>query len=152
MSTWYRVHQNSNSQKVFSGDGGLFVPGRWNHLGKKAIYCSESIALATLEWLSHNGLSVSGFNYFRYSIEAPDRLVKKIKLTDLPRRWESTPSNDETRDFADRHLFNQKYLAVSVPSVLIPEEFDLVINPLHTAFFKVAASIKNLGPYTAPKR
>ena len=65
MTTWYRAARTENIQTVFSGDGGLYVSGRWNDLGKRIIYCSESIALCTLEWLAHHGLSVSGFNYYR---------------------------------------------------------------------------------------
>src|SRR5690349_5802091 len=101
MSTWYRASANKTPQAVFSGDGGLYVAGRWNYSGKKVIYCSESIALCTLEWLAHHGLSVSGFTYYRYSIEIPDKWITKFSPSDLPSEWNSTPANDFTRDFAE---------------------------------------------------
>lgn len=74
MSIWYRAHHSPNIDMVFSGAGGLYVSGRWHHKGRKVIYCSQSIALCTLEWLSHNGLSVSGFSYYKYSLEIADEL------------------------------------------------------------------------------
>lgn len=43
MSIWFRGAQNQHADIVFSGDGGLYVAGRWNHKGTKAIYCSQSI-------------------------------------------------------------------------------------------------------------
>ena len=153
MAIWYRAHQNSNPQYVFSGDGGLYVAGRWNYIGKKVIYCSQSIALATMEWLSHNGLSVSGFNYHRYSIEIPENLITVVTSAQLPPDWDATPSTDSTRDFSNSRLFSLNMpLAISVPSVLVPEEYNLIINPLHPEFFKVAASIKNLRQFIAPIR
>jgi RES domain-containing protein len=152
MSTWYRVHKNKNASIVFSGDGGLYVAGRWNYLGKKATYCSESIALCTLEWLSHNGLSVSGFDYYRYSIQIPDLLIKKYDVKDLPVNWNTTPATDFSRDFSDKYLFNSDSLAIAVPSVLIPEEYNLIINSSHSEFSKVSSSVVNLGKFSAPAR
>ncbi len=153
MAIWYRASQSESIQITFSGDGGLYVAGRWNHVGKKTIYCSESIALCTLEWLAHNGLSVSGFNYYRYSINIPDDLIVKFSRTNLPEDWDATPSTDSTRDFAEKHLFStNKILALVIPSVIIPEEHNLVINPSHTEFPLVAKTIKKLGQYIAPNR
>ncbi len=81
------------------------MAGRWNHIGNKIIYCSQSIALCTLEWLSHNGLSVSGFDYYRYSIDIPESLIRKFTLSELPKEWMQVPANNATRDFAEEHLF-----------------------------------------------
>lgn len=153
MTLWYRCHRTNNPQSVFSGDGGLFVAGRWNHLGRKVIYCSESIALSTIEWLSHNGLSVSGFTYYRYSIDIPDVQVLYTSIAQLPSQWSSTPASDLSRDFSDVRLFtSMQYLAMAVPSVLVPEEMNLIINPLHSQFAKALSTIVSLGAFTAPKR
>ena|SRR5579872_5642665 len=153
MSIWYRASQINNIEQVFSGEGGLFTAARWNHLGRKSIYCSESISLCTLEWLSHNGLSVSGFNYYRYSIKVPEKLIKNFTPKDLPTEWNRTPATDITRDFAEEHLFlSDKFAALALPSVLVPEEFNLVINPLHKFFPQLFKTIKLLGEHSAPIR
>src|SRR5690348_6593960 len=109
MTIWYRASQADDINTVFSGEGGLFTPARWNHKGRRVIYCSESISLCTLEWLSHNGLSVSGFHYYRYSIEVPEKLIHKVKLKNLPHAWNVTPATDITRDYAEQHLFLSKH-------------------------------------------
>lgn len=153
MSIWYRASQSSHVKHVFSGDGGLFTAARWNYLGRKVIYCSESISLCTLEWLSHNGLSVSGFDYYRYSITIPDKLIKKFTPTQLPSEWNMTPATNITREFAELHLFSsEKWLALALPSVLVPEEFNLIINPLHDSFSKIMKTVKKLGKHVAPVR
>ena len=153
MSIWYRGAQSQQIDKVFSGDGGLYVPGRWNHKGTKARYCSQSISLCTLECLSHNGLSVYGFSYYKFSIEIPDELIIQYKIADLSPEWCDIPSPNSNRDFADKNFyFSNKYLAMAIPSVMVPEEYNLVINPLHSSFEKVKGSILLLGEFTAPSR
>lgn len=153
MATWYRAHNTAMIKYVFSGDGGFYVPGRWNHKGRKVVYCSDSIALCTLEWLAHHGLSVSGYSYYKFEIDVPDPLIQKFSVNDLPKGWNREPSIDVTRDFAEKHLFNQDtYLAISVPSIMVPEEFNLVINPLHKDMQAITSKINLLGKYTSPTR
>ena len=153
MTTWYRVHHSDNKKEVFSGAGGDYTAGRWNKPGTKAVYCSESIALCTLEWLANQGLLVSAFNYYRYSIEIPESSIIRFSLKQLPKNWRATPATEITRDFAEKYLFSdQRKLAIVVPSVVIPEEYNLVINPLHDSFTQAAKTIKSLGVYCAPVR
>lgn len=153
MATWYRAHNAAIITTVFSGDGGLYTPGRWNHKGRKVVYCSDSIALCTLEWLAHNGLSVSGYSYYKFEIDIPDQLIKEFSVINLPKGWNSEPALNVTRDFAEKHLFNQtKYLAISVPSVMVPEERNLVIDPLHKDMKAIASKINCIGKYTSPTR
>ncbi|KTD35706.1 RES domain protein [Legionella nautarum] len=153
MSVWFRGHQHPEVDIVFSGEGGLSVAGRWNHLGTKAVYGSQSISLSTLEWLSHNGLPVSGFSYYKFSIEIPEELLVLYKVSDLPKEWKNTPSPNSCRDFAAKNFYDPKqYLAMAIPSVMVPEEFNLVINPLHNAFVEVKKTVQFLGKFTAPHR
>jgi RES domain-containing protein len=153
MTFWYRAALTDVSNSAFSGEGGLYVAGRWNYQGRRVIYCSESIALCTLEWLAHQGISVSNFTYYRYCIDIPHKLIGTYDVSDLPKGWQNTPSTDISRDFAENKLFSSsKYLAIAVPSVIVPEESNLIINPLHEAFLRISKSIKLLGKHTAPTR
>ncbi len=153
MALWYRAHNSASLKYVFSGEGGLYVAGRWNHKGRKVIYCSNSISLCTLEWLAHNGLSVSGFSYHRFEINVPDKLIRAFSVKDMPKAWKQAPATNITRDFAEEHLFEQtKHIAIAVPSAMVPEEYNLVINPMHKETKSVLKSIKKLGRYNAPER
>ena len=153
MSIWFRGAQSQQADDVFSGDGGFYVAGRWNHKGTKVIYCSQSISLCTLEWLSHNGLLVSGFDYYKFSIEIPDEWIIQFQQPDLPKNWSDTPSPHSNREFAEKRFYTPNdYLAMAIPSVMVPEEFNLVINPLHPAFTSAKGTILSLGKYIAPTR
>jgi len=151
MAIWYRASQSEHKQVVYSGDGGMFTAGRWNYLGAKAVYCSESLALCTLEWLANHGLSVSGFCYYRYSIFIPDELVLTLAIVDMPENWSATPATNMTREIVRKALFDtDEFLAVSIPSVLVPEERNLIINPLHKAYAETLKSAKCVGRHVGP--
>jgi RES domain-containing protein len=154
MAVWYRAHKLKTVSYVFSGDGGLFAAGRWNSLGRKVVYCSASLALATVEWLTHNGLSVSGFTYHRFSIEIPDELVRFFTIDQLPSGWDTEPATNVSREFAEQNLYGNanNSLALAVPSVVIPEELNLIINPLHAHYSIAQKTIKSLGQFKAPVR
>ncbi len=96
---------------------------------------------------------MSGFSYYKFSIEIPDDLIIRYNICDLPHEWCDTPSPNSNCDFVMRSFYTpNKYLAMAIPSVMVPEEFNLVINPLHSSFDKVKESILSLGEFTAPKR
>ncbi|KTD03126.1 RES family NAD+ phosphorylase [Legionella feeleii] len=153
MTLWYRATQSESVGQVFSGEGGIYVSGRWSYKGRKVIYCSQSISLCTLEWLAHHGLTVSGYSYYRFSIEIPEKLTFYADISDLPKEWNLCPASDETREFAEIHLFNQeKYLALAVPSVMVHEEKNLIINPMHPNFLQAVKSVRSLGKFVAPAR
>jgi RES domain-containing protein len=146
MSIWYRVAALKDAKKVFSGDGGLHVSGRWHFKGTKAVYCSQNLSLCTLEWLAHHGCSFSGVSYYKYSIEVPDELILRPELKELPEEWDAIPDMDASRGFAHRLLFNEaRYVALVVPSVVTQEEYNIVMNPEHDEFKAILRSVKLLG-------
>lgn len=152
MSIWFRGSQIQQADAVFSGEGGLYVAGRWNHKGQNLYIVLNQYLF--VHWNGyHNGLSVSGFSYYKFSIEIPDELIIKYIISDLPKEWKNTPSPNLNRDFAAKNFYDpNEYLAMAIPSVMVPEEFNLIINPLHTAFAKVKKTIRILGQFTAPSR
>ncbi|MBI2785360.1 MAG: RES family NAD+ phosphorylase [Legionella longbeachae] len=96
---------------------------------------------------------MSRFSYYKFSIEIPDELIIKYIISDLHKNWKNTPSPNLNRDFAAKNFYDPKeYLAIAIPSVMVPEEFNLVINPLHTAFAVVKKTIRILGQFTAAGR
>ncbi len=131
MSIWYRVCKSKYKHTAFSGDGALQVSGRWHKKGVKAVYCSTTISLAALEWLSHAGLAAINIEWTKLKIDIPDAEIIIPKIADLPPGWNSIPDSDISRNFADVVLFQANKLALVVPSIVIPEEFNLILNPLH---------------------
>ena len=116
------------------GAGGLLQEGRWHVVGSRVAYFSLSPAMAVLEVLAHTGLNfptdlqLAKFTFTAEVSAAPARPENYCKLPVSP-CWE----RDEkiTQSIGRRWLAAKKSCLLYVPSVLIPEETNIIFNPLH---------------------
>ena len=71
---------------ICPGLGGAYSASRWNHLGRRIVYCAEHPALAMLEMLVHFDLEDLPQTYQLLEIDVPDGLV--AEPVDLPSTME----------------------------------------------------------------
>ncbi|MBW6394703.1 RES family NAD+ phosphorylase [Thermus sp. SYSU G05001] len=137
----YRLVKGTYAQAAFTGRGAALRGGRWNPKGYPAVYASEHLALAVLEWLAYalELPSLEGYVYF--SLQVPDDLIAEVEA--LPVDWRALPHPSSTQDVGRAFLEGKKALALIVPSVLVPEGWNLVLNPRHPAFPEVMVE----GPF-----
>jgi RES domain-containing protein len=130
---FFRLEDASRStvEQAFSGLGGLYASGRWHSQGRRIVYLSESIALASLEKLvhAHSLRTLTGLNYFEITI--PDELIEHAQR--YPAGWNADPATPETRAYGDRWLKEVRSAALLVPSAIIPREGNCLLNPAHPA-------------------
>ncbi len=100
-------------------------------------YASESIALATLEVLVHLQSTSVLSSYSLATARFPGTLIEEIDASSLPPRWRSYPSPPELQAIGDRWAQEQRSAILRVPSVLVPSEANLLLNPTHRDFSKV---------------
>ncbi len=83
----YRVANSRYKQSTLSGIGAEKVGGRWNEVGTRAVYCSENISLALLEYYVHSDkISNLPKDILVAKIEFPDEfIIEELEL--LPDRW-----------------------------------------------------------------
>ncbi len=114
-----------------TGEGAFRVGGRWNSKGTRIIYTSQSISLSMLEVLVHTeGLPiVADMCLGTFAIN--HKLIKTISISELHKSWKNIPATISTKAIGDQFVRQGKYLALRVPSVLVPEEYNILINPLH---------------------
>jgi len=131
---FFRLEEKSRSRpaEAFSGLGGLYAAGRWNSLGRRVVYVSQSLALASLEKLvhAHSLQALTGLVYFE--VQVPDHLVEEAKH--LPANWHADPAQPSSQTFGNRWLSEQRSPALLVPSAVIPIEHNCILNPLHPDF------------------
>jgi RES domain-containing protein len=129
----YRITQESYSTDL-SGKGSRIFGGRWNSEGHHALYTSASRSLALLETLAH--IPAKFFRTKKYilvTVFVPDKAsLKAIKEKDLPKNWDALDIQHVSQKIGDNFLEEKKSLLLRVPSVLMPEEFNYIINPLHS--------------------
>jgi RES domain-containing protein len=125
-------HTREFAAEELSGGGAAAVGGRWNSEGKQVVYAATSISLCVLETLAHLGDDVHCRNRFLVAIDIPARLWEKRSLLsaeDLPVTWLAEPAGMDTVRLGDQWLTQANELLLLVPSVIVPEEFNLMINP-----------------------
>ena len=126
---------------AFSGRGSLLAGARWHWAGNPMIYCADSRALAVLETLVHTRKDQIPSDYVFYEVDLEDISIERITAERLPGDWRE-PERSRARDFGSEWMRSRRSLALLVPSVVIPEEHNLLLNPEHPSFFQ----LRILGP------
>lgn len=117
-----------------SGKGAEVTGGRWNARGTPVTYTSETRALACLETLVHLNAGGLPLNRYLVAIEIPDAIwsaAGKLEAPSLPIGWDAEPAGLVSIDAGTAWLRSNPSVLLLVPSVIVPEEFNVLINPGH---------------------
>lgn len=117
-----------------TGTGARVTGGRWNRKGSPVIYASTSIALACLETLVHLNAGGLPLNRYLVRLEIPDELwERRVELdhTTAPIGWDAEPAGMTSIDQGESWLAAAQAALLLVPSIVVPEERNILINPLH---------------------
>lgn len=127
----YRITKKEHAS--LDGMGGLYGPGRWHKKGFPVIYTSEHASLAAWEKIVHVvSLENIPNNLLLVKIELPENMeIKTVPQNILVKGWDSFPFTSETVNYGTSFLMKKKYPALKVPTVIIPDEFNIILNPLH---------------------
>ena len=128
MTEVYRLVRAARAAEALSG--ARLYGGRWNPAGAPVVYASESRALAVLETFVHLTLEARNMRFLLYSITLPKR--PRLKRY-TPRRLPRGTSQDVGRSWLEEGAS----LALVVPSVIVPQEANYVLNVRHTQFAQV---------------
>ena len=133
LSAW-RIVKTRYARSAFDGEGTSVNPGRWNSRGVPVAYASESRSLALLEALVHlqDAEVLPSFSFV--GAVFPDDLVEVVSELSLPRDWRASPARQATRDLGDRWIAEARSAVLRVPSTIIEEEHNYLINPAHPDF------------------
>jgi RES domain-containing protein len=130
-----------------SGAGARLFGGRWNHVDTPCLYASASRALAILEYSVNvnvidipRALSIA-------SIEIPGNAIATVSVKDLPGDWRQLPAPSSAKDFGTALLKKAAALVIKIPSVVIPEEWNYLVNPLHPDIKNIAVTCITDYPY-----
>lgn len=126
----YRI-SNCKYARDISGTGAKMFGGRWNSVGTPMHYMAENRALAALEVLV-NIDNVSDTSQLCLSIfELSDESIELCNFNQLPENWRAYPSSFELQKIGDEFVKTNKYLLLRVPSAIIEDEFNFLMNVNH---------------------
>lgn len=127
-----------SNHRDLTGGGGLRYSARWHTAGRRVVYLAESPAGALIEVLVHLELDETdlppAYTLLRVAV-APE-----VVAVDLP-----VPANDAwkaklmvTRALGDEWLKSGRSALARVPSAILPDTFNLLLNPQHAQASLVA--------------
>jgi RES domain-containing protein len=126
----YRIGKTKYAHDL-TGMGAKLNGGRWNHEGIPCIYLAESRALSLLEYASHAAIDRLPPTLAFTTFEIPECSICQLSVGELPATWLQLPHCKENRDMGSALLSKKECLLLKIPSVIIGQEFDFVLNPLH---------------------
>lgn len=129
----FRLVKAKHAAEAFSGEGARLVGGRWNLPGTPLVYCSESLSLAALETFVHLQPVDQRVRYswFRVTIPANVRIDAPASL---PGSWKDSPPSEATQSLGTAWARKADTAVLRVPSILVPGEHNLLLNPRHAQF------------------
>ena len=130
----WRITHAKFIDSAFDGEGAYLYGGRWNNPGHRIVYVSGCLALAVLELLV-NGIQPYEIDQFvSISVDFPKKMVQVLEIKKLPPHWLESPVPDETKTIGDTWLEANMSAVLQIPSAVIPDESNFLINPLHSDF------------------
>jgi len=129
----HRIVSPRWADTALSGEGARLYGGRWNSPGRRCIYVAGSRSLAALEMLVHLTGSARGSEWSLLTIEIPDKHVTET-ASPLPNGWDAMPPGEASQSVGDGWLEKGSALAMRIPSVVIPGETNILVNPLAPGF------------------
>jgi RES domain-containing protein len=139
-SAW-RIDEAIWGSLAISGKGASLAGGRWNSAGIPAIYASQHLAMAAHEKFVHLPRPLPHeMRLVKFAIRFGSVAVQRADPSHLPADWRREPVSPSTQALGNTWLKSNKTAILAVPSALIPDETNFLINPLHPDFSKIEFS------------
>lgn len=135
MHAW-RLVRTEMQDTPLSAEGARRWGGRWNPRDHGVLYASETLSLAALEVLAHLPSAHHQPRYTAVHLTFPDD-VQTWSVGELPANWRSTSLNPDCQARGQAWITAGNTLAVRVPSVIVPMEMNVLLNPVHPRFADV---------------
>lgn len=135
--TVWRLCAAKYGASAYSGEGAELYGGRWSPPGLRLAYAAESRSLAVVEVLAHTDEADRLVNiaWVLVPAELPVALIEKPAR--FPESWRRYPHSPETQRVGAEWAQARRSPALRLPSVMVPGEFNYLLNPAHPDFKRV---------------
>lgn len=127
----WRLVREARADDAFTGEGTRLYGGRWNPVGTRATYLSATRSLAALEVLVHQAERIPAGKFLFYEVCFPADILASVSETDLQEKWRMFPPQRSTVEIGRDWLASKTSAVLRVPSILIPEEANFIMNFEH---------------------
>lgn len=125
-----------------TGIGARTYGGRWNTPGVAVIYAGMTPEISAMEMLVHVGdMLPADLVLVRIDLPDDERLYFGCLVADLPPGWDDLPGSTVAVEYGNAFINAGTHLGMIVPSVVMPEASNIIINPNHAAFSNVGMTV-----------
>ncbi|QEC77130.1 RES family NAD+ phosphorylase [Mucilaginibacter ginsenosidivorax] len=143
----YRIALEKSAYKLVASGRAA----RWNPNDVEMIYTASSRSLACLENVVHRSQAGLTLVFNVMTIAVPDGLtIVSIKKEDLPLNWLEYDQMLYTQQLGEKWINEKQSAILAVPSSIIEEEINYLINPKHDDF--KAIRLVKTEPFAFDKR
>lgn len=135
--TGWRLVPEDQAASAFDGEGARLYGGRWNSVGVAMVYSSEHKSLAALEVRVHLNTTKQLRRYKCFAFEFDEKMMKVFPDGSLPKDWRQEPPPVSLQRLGDAWAGAGDSSILAVPSVIIPNERNYLLNPKHPEFGKI---------------
>jgi RES domain-containing protein len=147
----YRLTRRKFAGKnPFDGEGSFLFGGRWSSIGTRLCYAATHRSLAILEYRAHIELALMPDDLVIATLEIPDD-VSITSTPALPENWKEYPAPASLRKIGDRVIAEARGAMMLIPSVLVPQENNVLLNPLHADAARMVRQ-RRLVPFLYDRR
>ena len=139
MRTWRIADEDVALDR--SCEGARKSGGHWHAEGCPALYSAMTAELAVLEKFVHSRGNEEGLVLVAVDLPDDPELGVDVRRDELPEGWDDLDDGGSAAEFGTAFLQKCHHLYMRVPSVIVGEGVNLIINPEHPAYADVELSI-----------
>lgn len=129
-----------NKYQSLDGEGARLNGGRWSNEARPVVYTSATLSLAALEYLVHVEPLLAPSDLVAIELEVPDynHAGAKADPSQFPAGdWQQYPAPEWQAELGDMWIDDATFLWLAVPSVIVPREYNVLLNPRHPRMSEV---------------
>lgn len=148
MPSAWRLTKTRHLATAWDGEGAKRAGGRWNSMGVRVVYTSATLSLALVETLVHlpSGILPA---YSAIPCDIDESFIESLDPNELPPACKDYPPPHAVQAIGDSWVAEARSAALRVPSVIVPTEFNYVLNPVHPDFARIRIGTPLPFPFDA---
>ena len=143
----WRITAPEYADTALSGEGARLWGGRCGSTGRRVVYASGSLALATLEVIAGANDRRRLRGYLAVGATFDEQHLEVVEAASLPAGRDARPYTAASQTAGDAWLDEERSLALRVPSVVVPSEWNVLLNPVHLDFEDVLVGPPTVAPF-----